>query len=185
MTDLPTTPPSAWRLIWSPQAMAWWARYRTRTALRLGTAFFGLWWGLNAGWFSVTSEEPFGQPAASTLASALGVALLFVLLLHAWSCRPGLKASRNGGSAKCAAVTLASIPATLIDAPDSLLSLYRDAAHFATFDPANPVWHPLPGAVEALTQTCLWFVITLMGWVVIAGLALTRLDRMSQYEPTA
>ena len=152
--------------------MAWWAMHRTPAALRIGTFAGGVWIGGFVGWALATTDEPFGEPAAATLMTGLVAGGVCLLLVHGWAWRikPG-SVSRRPGTRRFAPFALACCPSCLIDLPDAVLSLYRDAAYYATFDPANPVWPPLPAPIQALTDTCMWTFLSLALWALMAVLA--------------
>ena len=176
--------PSVWRLLWSPVAMAWWARYRTVGALRIGTAAAGLWLGGFMGWAVATFDEPFGASAASIFTTGLVVCGVCVSVIHGWTWLVKPPAvDQQSGLAVLAGVSLAAVPALLIDLPDAILSLYRDAAYYATLDSSNPVWPPLPAGVEAMTNTCMWTYLALWWWGVLAVVTYKKLHSLPGMDP--
>lgn len=176
--------PSAWRLLWSPKAMAWWARYRPVISLRIGTAAFGVWWGGFIGWFLAFADEPFAVPTSETLGFGMGVGLVVIFSIHGWTWLPVVNTSPRHRFSVVSAVMLASIPAAIIDTPDAFLSLYRDAVHYAQFDPANPSWPKLPATLLLLTNTCMWTYASLVIWLFALFSATLQLSRlpMLRYE---
>ncbi|MEM1445357.1 MAG: hypothetical protein AAGF84_04830 [Planctomycetota bacterium] len=177
----PTQAPSAWRVLWSPSAMAWHAIYRPHWSLRLGTFAFAIWWGANLGWFLVMGDR-WGAPSAGLIQECVVVFVVSLVALHGWTWvanadqAPAPTSPRaalwrtTAGSPVFRVWMLASIPACIIDFPDTLLSIYRDAVHYDSFSNTPSGWPPLPVAIQASTQSCMWFFTAIAAWLV-CGLA--------------
>ena len=154
------------RLLWSPSAMAWYARHRTLFAVRLGTLALGVWFGGLFAWTLILSYgEPFGEPASESLIKT-GVAwFVFAGVIHGWTWLVKDTAFQSRGDMVFAGVCLASVPATLFDLPDSLLSIYRDALQFEFPGSAQTSLPPLPRWLHDATLTWMWLFAALLIWI--------------------
>lgn len=157
--------PSAWRLLWSPKAMAWWARYRPSASLRIGTVALAMAWGTFGVAVLDSIDEPFGEPAGLILQKMISQWVVLIALGHAWSWFiPSTKLQNKQSQTWIAAVLISSLPGMIIMTTDGLLSMYREAVNYASLSPINPAWPALPYPLEKTTLTCMWFFIGLLLW---------------------
>lgn len=177
-------PPDPWRLLWSPQAMAWYAQYRPLETLRSGSLSLGLWWGLIAGGYLIAASKPFAMPTHVFLLAFLTILLMTLGLLHGWTwlMRPtwfgDLRHVSEDALPAFIGLTIAAVPALVIAGPDMVFSGYRDAVYYAQFDPANRGWPPLPSLIDVTTQTNAWFFLGFGVWILFSGLTVWRLRQL-------
>lgn len=165
-------PPSPWMIFVSPSAVAWFALHRPLAVRRLTTLATGLWLGVFLAWARINIEERFGRSAVQALVESVLLVGCVVVLVHGWTwfCRRSLFGDRVRAAA------FAWFPAIVVDAPDAVLSLYRDAVYFDRV--SDPVaLPPLPNAIEAYTQTCLHFFACLAYGLVFALLTVQAVKR--------
>lgn len=185
MTESPPRPsptpdnaPSVWRLLWSPKAMAWWARYRPLASLRIGTLALSVGLGSIPAYIFGTIDEPFAEPAGPILASIAWLWLAIIVLGHAWTWFLRDSVLRPGRFDGWLVVLLAAVPGMSLIALDSGLSGYRDALQYASYGSTIPAWPMLPEWIRQATNTCLWFFLGMFLWLSLGVFATRSLSAL-------
>ncbi len=147
----------------SPKAIAWFAMHRPVESLRGMTLAAGIWFGITIAWTTLNLEEPFAQSAKASLSNASVIAAFVIGVMHGWT----WLAARNPFGSRFLAVAMAVSLACVVDLPDAILSLYRDAVRFDAVSGA-PDLPPLPGWLTDYTETCFHVLASLAYGIVLA-----------------
>lgn len=181
MDDIQSTP-SAWRLLWSPKAMAWWARYRPLASLRIGTLAFAAVLASFQLLGQYAHDEPVVAPAGATLSEYLVIWWVIVAILHGWSwilpsrwMTPG---KREAGLVIGVAMSCASCLFTLTVAIDTYGGVVQDA----TIDPANPIWPAITNSSVINYMPCMFFFGGIAFWLSQGAAATRHLMQMPRID---
>jgi len=162
--------PRAWRLLWCPKAMAWWACYRPLASLRLGSFVFGVWFGIDTAsilWYEFP-DDPFATHLITAFTLIAGLWLAFIVLVHCWTWFIKPHQIDPGHYADWLVLPLAGVPIVIISLPwDVLDTIYYVAEIAEILNNPNGTFNDLPSWLVGARSSWIVSWMPTTGWLIL------------------